>query len=211
MGTPLGRQQTPHERMLEKLGMVSAPALAELDTPTGEDATDTRPGASDSDKDDTLIRALIHLPASLKTLEHAVARVLQAIVDIAAPAAWANSADVSNAAASAGTFGGGTALIVFGNYTNANAVRLRNAFIGTSAAALVQLAIIQAKNASDLISPQANSPRVVGTVRTTTNNLSAWFPGEILLKQGEALILNAPGGGALSYDFSCDYRLLPQG
>ena len=197
---------TPHERTLRRLGMQSAPAVQELDTPQLQGGTDSRP----ADRDDNLLKSLIHLPAGIASLEHMVVRVLHTIQEALAPQAWANSADISNVAAN-NNFGAQSAVCAFFGYTLASGARLRNITVGASAAAVINLAIVYIEKTTDLVSPAANTPRIVGTLRTTTNNLTAWFPGEILLKQGESLIVVVPAGGSISLDFSCDYRLLPQG
>lgn len=150
----------------------------------------------------SVIQRLLDLPHEWLNLARVIEDARNVIVDAFARQAWANTAPISNAAQKGTT--GGNAYIPVGLGHPSSAVELRDSVIGTAAAAVVQ---IVAARAPDLVG--SNPPvRLIGTVRTSVNFLSAWFQPVIRLEPEEQLFLISVGSATGTFDFSASYRVL---
>lgn len=192
----------PNVRTHSKLGHTTVePGTVQIQNPQLEGDSRAmeppKPGAMD---------ALYHLPHHVLEQSRILIDIRNAFVEALAAHIWANTADISNHAQD-GTVGGlgvDAYAKCFLGYTELGAgVELRNALVGTSVAATIQ---IVAARALDL-APGPNV-RVLATTRTVTTALSQWVPVNLWLQPGENLFLVAKGLASVSFDFSAEYRIL---
>ena len=194
----------PNVRTHSKLGhttVTTEPGAAAIHAPQLEgDSRANRPATPD------LFDELYHLPHHVLESNRLLTDLRNQVAEALERQIWANTADISNTAQT-GTVGGAGvdayAKAMIG-YTGLGAgVEVRNAVVGTSAAAVVQLVAARAEDLA--VGPTL---RRLATIRTVSTALSQWVLVNLWLLPGENLFLVAKGLASVNFDFSAEYRIL---
>lgn len=155
------------------------------------------------------LSSFVKLPVSINGLGHEVHALVRLLTEQTIGRPWApfNSALSNTAGTNLTLQPSATAvcwvLAVNGfAYTRDLGIELTDIMVGTNAPQIVQLVAIP-NIALDAIIYQ----RLIGTVRTTSAQLSQWFPPQVVLRNGESLVLVAQAS-TVSFDFSARYRNL---
>lgn len=143
------------------------------------------------------------IPHDLSEMHRELKNLVTQLAVTLVPRPFANLATLSN---SAGTQLGSTSTAwapAFSGYTDNGEAELVDITIGTDAAQTVQLVAINAR-ALDATIPQ----RLLGTIRTTANQLTQTISTPVILHQNEHLMLLCTSASSVHFDFSCRYRYL---
>lgn len=159
--------------------------------------TEPTPGESEPD----IISKLVELPGAVWAMHNELHGIYEQVMLGSAARPWAPLATLSNLLGT--TLGAGCWAAAIVGVTRDIGIELRDIVVGTDAAQVVQLLAVP-NSVLDATVPT----RLLGTIRTTANGLTAWFPGRVTLRVGESLILSCSAAPTVHFDFSCSYRLL---
>ena len=154
------------------------------------------------------LTSFVKLPVSINEMTHELHALTRLITDTSIGRPWAPfNTPLSNAAGTNLTLNSGTAVcwVLALNgfaYTRDLGIELTDIMVGTNAPQIVQ--IVACPNIA--LDPGVPT-RLIGTVRTTSAQLSQWFPPQLVLRNGESLLLVAQAS-TVSFDFSARYRNL---